>query len=278
MRNVLLPLDDGDSIVSPLVVAALLRQRFGSYIDGVAIGPDMPEARVVDLAWSSSSFFDPARRREVASRIRERFERFMTSHPDPMHLQPRDQPSFGFVGDNLLEDTELGILARLYDMTVLPRLDVANDVPRMATLLSVILKSGRPTMISSPKPPLSLGKNILIIWNESIETARALGFANPFLDKADRVYMVSSTRHQTSRASPRELAARLRNCGINVSLVPLDGDPDPSGERILAVAHQLDADLLIRGAYTRGPLRQAFFGGVTRYLLEHSGISMLLAH
>ena len=279
MRNVLLPLDDGDHVVSPLATAALLRQRFGSHIDGVAVGPDMPEARAVDLTWSASSLFDPAKRLEIAHRIRDRFEQFMAAHSDPFHSHARQQASFGFVDNDLVKDTELGLLARLYDMTVLPRLNVASDVPRMATLVSVMLRSGRPAMIAPPNPPQSVGKSILIVWNGSIEGARALGFASPFLDQADRIHIISPSTRQTSRLSPHELAVRLRNRGTNASLMPIDDDaPDPSGERILAIARELDADLLIRGAYTRSPLRQAFFGGVTRFLLEHSSISMLLAH
>jgi nucleotide-binding universal stress UspA family protein len=279
MHTVLLPLDDRINILPSLTAGALLRQKFGSYIDGVAIGPDIPEARTVDMPWSSSSLFDPLRRREMASRIRDRFDQFYSSHSVPEHFQSRQQPSFGFAGSDLVEDAEVGVLARLYDITVLPKLDVASDVPRMATLLSVMLTSGRPTMIVPPTLPQCIGKDILLVWNGSIEGARALGVASPFLDKAARIYVMSCSRDQTSKVSARELAVRLRIRGIDVSLVPLDDDnADPSGEHVLAVASKLGADLLIRGAYSRSPLRQMFLGGVTRYLLEHSHIPMLLAH
>jgi nucleotide-binding universal stress UspA family protein len=50
------------------------------------------------------------------------------------------------------------------------------------------------------------------------------------------------------------------------------------GEAVLAFAQTVDADLLIKGAYTQARLRRLIFGGATDYILSHCPIPLLLTH
>jgi nucleotide-binding universal stress UspA family protein len=50
------------------------------------------------------------------------------------------------------------------------------------------------------------------------------------------------------------------------------------GEVILAEAQAMDADLVVKGAYTRSRLRQVIFGGATEHVLQHSPIPVFTAH
>jgi nucleotide-binding universal stress UspA family protein len=51
-----------------------------------------------------------------------------------------------------------------------------------------------------------------------------------------------------------------------------------TGEAILEHANALGCDLLIKGAYTQGRLRQFIFGGTTRYILSNATLPILMAH
>jgi nucleotide-binding universal stress UspA family protein len=48
------------------------------------------------------------------------------------------------------------------------------------------------------------------------------------------------------------------------------------GAGLLAAANEFDCDLLVMGAYSQSRLRQLFLGGVTRYVLEHANIPLMM--
>ncbi|MDH3771788.1 MAG: universal stress protein [Nitrospirota bacterium] len=50
------------------------------------------------------------------------------------------------------------------------------------------------------------------------------------------------------------------------------------GAALLDQARKLDADLLIMGGYGHGRVRELIFGGVTRHVLSHLELPVLLAH
>jgi nucleotide-binding universal stress UspA family protein len=53
---------------------------------------------------------------------------------------------------------------------------------------------------------------------------------------------------------------------------------EPFGKTLLDKVHRLSADLLVMGAYAHSPLRELILGGVTRYILAHADIPVLMRH
>ena len=66
--------------------------------------------------------------------------------------------------------------------------------------------------------------------------------------------------------------------GISAELHVLQIGPEPFGQTLLNAVHQLSADMLVMGAYAHSPLRELILGGVTRYLLEHADLPVLMRH
>ena len=56
-----------------------------------------------------------------------------------------------------------------------------------------------------------------------------------------------------------------------------DMDISPS-DAILGQAAEMNADLIVMGAYGHARLREIILGGVTRDLLKQSGVPLFLAH
>ena len=52
----------------------------------------------------------------------------------------------------------------------------------------------------------------------------------------------------------------------------------PFGQTLLDEAHRVAADLLVMGAYAHSPLRELLLGGVTRYMLTHADLPILMRH
>ena len=50
------------------------------------------------------------------------------------------------------------------------------------------------------------------------------------------------------------------------------------GDEILSRAFDLDADLLVMGAYGHARLRELVFGGATRHIAKHMTLPTLFSH
>ncbi len=50
------------------------------------------------------------------------------------------------------------------------------------------------------------------------------------------------------------------------------------GQIILETAGELGADLLVKGAFTHGRVRQIIFGGATQHILDEATLPVLMAH
>jgi nucleotide-binding universal stress UspA family protein len=123
-----------------------------------------------------------------------------------------------------------------------------------------------------------MGRSVLIAWNGSTETARAVSLAMPLLLKAQKVTVLTVEGGTVPGPAGEHIARTLRINGIPAQALDVEDEGRPVGEAILVNAKDIGADLLVKGAYTQSRLRQMIFGGPTRYLLEHSDLPMLMAH
>jgi len=128
------------------------------------------------------------------------------------------------------------------------------------------------------------GKRVLLTWNASRESAHALRAAMPLLKSAETVVVLSSepddSDAEIARGHPHadELAHFLESHGIeSVSSGISDMDISAS-DAILGQAAEMNADLIVMGAYGHARLREIILGGVTRDLLKQSPLPLLLAH
>jgi len=128
------------------------------------------------------------------------------------------------------------------------------------------------------------GKRVLLTWNASRESARALREAMPFLTRAESVVVLSSEpddgNDNIARGHPhaQELSRFLESHGIDAISSGIS-DPDISAsEAIIGQAADMNADLIVMGAYGHARLREIILGGVTRDLLKQSSVPLLLAH
>jgi nucleotide-binding universal stress UspA family protein len=141
-----------------------------------------------------------------------------------------------------------------------------------------LFESGRPVLVAPPRPPIEIGRSIVIAWNGSTETARAIAFAMPLLLRAERVTVLTVTGGTVPGPAGDRIARSLRFNGVLAQAVHVEPEGRSTGEAILVHAERLGADLLVKGAYTQSRLRQMIFGGATRYLLDHVTLPMLMAH
>ncbi len=173
----------------------------------------------------------------------------------------------------------------------LTRFSIVSDVV-------VVSHAGRAMMRDEPRPlaaavatggrapVLAVGEGldrlrperpVVIAWNGSPEAAAAMRASVPLLRLARKVQVVEVEKRITPY--PSDLAARyLARHGIEAEIVQrerLDGSVSKAIER---AAFDIDAGMIVMGAYGHSRLREFLLGGVTRDLLGECGLPLLLAH
>jgi nucleotide-binding universal stress UspA family protein len=265
MKTILLPVGHSEQMLSALQSAKLLADLFEGTVEGVALLPSfasfVPPEGGYYYDWNDTEF---------CRTMRQTFDDFATAHPADQGCGA----SFRWRGGTSIGSDQLGSIARVYDLTALSRPGNTG----MNVFGAALFDSGRPVLMAPPTPPKSLGQNILIHWNASTETARTIEFAMPILCKATRVSMVAVEGHIVPGPNIKDALRHLEDNGVSATEKTVTGVRNRPGEAILAEAAKIDADLLIKGAYTQSRLRQMIFGGATRHILDAAKLPVFLAH
>ncbi|TXM66202.1 universal stress protein [Methylobacterium sp. WL120] len=287
MKTLLVPIALHDALPSVLETTRLVAQRFGSLIEGVSLRPALAEYVPVDLVGGMTWLRDEEADRAEAEEAGGRFVAFMDAAGIPRHARdglcvPENVAGAGaryrWRQDVPAGDAFLGQYARLFSATVVGRPGAADGTPRMTTLETALFEGGRPILVAPPTPPTRFGDAIVVAWNGSTETARAVAFAMPLLRAASRVLVLSVEGGTVPGPSAEDLARSLACEGVAAEHRALPAGRRTPGETFLAEAKAFGSDLLIKGAYTQSRLRQMIFGGPTSHLLAHADLPMLMAH
>jgi nucleotide-binding universal stress UspA family protein len=166
--------------------------------------------------------------------------------------------------------------ARLADLTILGRPDTAEEAPMAATIDAALFDTGRPVLVAPPAAPATVGKSVVLAWNGSAQSARAVAAALPFLKKAEQV-TIAVGGGEDSRAPAAGLVLYLERHGIRAAVDGFEVGHS-IGKAILDHAGRRSADLLVMGAYGHSRLREMILGGATREVLAGATIPVLMAH
>ena len=280
MRTILVPVDADGPMEPALDTALLLALRCDSYIEGFTLRPKIRNiigADVVGAVLLQATDQQDLERTEIEAR--HTFLLYMYKHGVPQATATTNVLSFGWLKNELDSVSFLGSHGRVFDVTVMNRLDGNRNESYGQAINSGLFESGRPILIAPPTPPPQIATNVLIPWNCSAEQARATAFAMPLLHKADRITVLTiAGDDEISGPSAGQFIQYLRRNRISADLKVVEPEGKGTGHTILAVAQSLGCDLLIKGAFTRSRLRQMIFGGATRYVLENATLPVLLAN
>ncbi|MBN8890362.1 MAG: hypothetical protein BGP12_14875 [Rhodospirillales bacterium 70-18] len=167
---------------------------------------------------------------------------------------------------------------RFADLVVVGRTREGGDVD-MEVLEAALMDTGRPLLIAAAHPPKALPGTVVIAWKDTPEAARAVSAAMPFIDRADRVVILSVTEDDAAKdASCERLRRSLRWHNANTEIQQLARDGRPAVEVLLAAATQQQASLLVMGGYSHSRLREVVFGGFTQHVLRGADLPVLMAH
>ena len=123
-------------------------------------------------------------------------------------------------------------------------------------------------------------ERVLVAWNSTQESMRALRAAVPFLREAEMVCLVDGARDELPGITPPPLPVRdwLTRQGITLHAVRQFPATASAGEALLDQAQAMQADLLVMGAWGHSRVSELILGGTTRHVLRHARLPVLLAH
>ncbi len=217
---------------------------------------------------------------ERVARSRKQFEKWCSTNglKGCEEANRDDRPSADFrdaVGD---EREIFAQAARLADITVMERPKPENRYdPAFETAL---LESGHPVMLVPPGTHATAAvSNILIAWNDSPEAARAVSAVLPLLKTAAKVTVFTAAEGSIKPSAADMLTDYLEEHEIHATVFPNGHQSNQSvEENLLSAVRKSKADLLVMGAYTHSRVRELVFGGVTRHMLTHAPVPVLMSH
>lgn len=151
----------------------------------------------------------------------------------------------------------------------------------MDYITRALFSSASPMLLIPPdyQEPIRL-ERILVAWNSTQESMRALRASVPFLLDAEMVCMVDGSTNGLPGITPPPLPVRdwLGRQGVSLQAVREFPAATCVGDALLEEAHAMDADLLVMGAWGHSRINELILGGTTRHVLEHAKLPVLFAH
>jgi len=173
--------------------------------------------------------------------------------------------------------------ARFADIAVLPT-PYGDDrgQEQEALVEACLFEAGVPVLVVPEKrAPVGAYETVIIGWNESDEALGAIRAAMPILKQAKNVHVVviDPPKHGPNRSDPGGLlSVWLARHDVHVEIDVLSKTMPRVSDVLLRHASDIDADLIVMGAYGHSRFREAILGGATRYMLEQSKLPVLMAH
>jgi nucleotide-binding universal stress UspA family protein len=153
------------------------------------------------------------------------------------------------------------------------------DAQRQVNMGDVLMRAGRPLLLTPPTARPLLFQHALLAWDDGRQCRRAATDALSLLQDCARVSVAQLTPRDGEAATTLQLndvVAWLATHGIDATPLALRGSGDP--HQIAAIANDHACDLVVAGAYGHSRVREWALGGVTRALLAQQHVSVLLAH
>jgi nucleotide-binding universal stress UspA family protein len=206
---------------------------------------------------------------ELARERAAEIEAIFTRHCGSGGLSGEWRAMESYSGDSATSGLES---ARCADLVVAQQRD--PDTPGIvADLEALLFHSGRPALFVpyaiKVGPPF---KRVTLAWNGSPEAARAAFDALPLIKAANETTILvvdaESNVSQDDVFSGTAIASALSRHGAQVTIQNQHSGDVSAADIIQNHVSDNGADLLVTGAYSQSRLKEFFFGGVTRALLQ----------
>ena len=179
----------------------------------------------------------------------------------------------------------LALHGRYSDIVVVGQHDPEHEQPGTERDMPdrLILSSGRPVLVipNVGTYPV-IGQRAMIAWDASRLATRAVHDALPLLESAKHVVVMAvnpkSGESGHGDIPSADICLHLARHGIDCEAQHVFADDIDVGDMLLSRAADQGIDLLVMGAYGHARWRELVLGGVTRHMLGHMTMPVLMSH
>ena len=274
----------GDSVLS---LALAVGRIFGSHIDVLHVHArpeDMIPYGVPVTGLFRDTIMEAAGNiaQQEEEQLRALFDAYCTRHsvevvPVDAPDYPVDRLSMSWREESGKQVTVIQRLGKVADLIVVARPDETAGLG-MNSLQTALFDVRKLTAIAPPQGVGEVGRNIAIAWNGSGEAARAVSWALPLLSKAEVVTILTAPDENTPERGHAGLERYLRLHGIKPERRDFKVGRYDIGGPLLEAAAKQGSDMLVMGAFGAQKRHELVLGGVTKYVVEHSELPLIMAH
>ncbi len=277
LKTLLSVIVDVDSARPQIEAAATLARRHDAHLDILALGIDEVQVGYyfagADTVLQETSM---AMAREAAEARRKAAD----DAAEAEGVRFTSQAAVAQIG--VLNDV-VAQAARFADLVIVPQ-PYGEGAPAdaEAVLEAALFAGTAPTLVLPPAGlPDGFPRRAVIGWNEGTEALRAVRGALPLLRdcKTTTVAIVAPPMRGPEQGEPgQRLCTMLDRHGVRAEIALLPKAMPRIADILSRQVNDLDADLLVAGAYGHSRFREALLGGATRDLLAHATVPLLMAH
>jgi len=274
MRSILLHVDSSDASDARVRWACVLARSLGASLHGLYVQPRPVLPMLPDGVPPSA---------ELMQREEEEIERAAQA------AQGRFRAATEAAGCSAAWSSRIGDAAyaiadaaRYADLVVVGQHDPDDARSAPADLIAhALLQSGRPIIVTPHHDlPATAAKRVLVAWNDTSQSARAMHDALGLLGTADQVDVVtlSGADDEPEHRALEAVAGFLALHGITPRTECVRDSGAEVGWQLLEIARARGSDLLVMGGYGHSRLRELILGGATREVLHDTPIPVLMSH
>ena len=271
--RVLLPINAKGTTSACADVAFGLARRFEAELE--VLHPCPPPSQRLPYATELSPIYFEAyldvSRKQVAYEEKEAITWFEKASADWGEVESQLLTVEGLVGPAVAQR------AKTADFSVLPTVAAADDEMFDEARDAALFSSGRPVLFVPDEARGHVGETVVIAWKDSVESARAVAAAGPFLEGARRVRLISLIEE----GEPEDETAVAMANYLTAACLPVELKSVELGDRDVGDAILEEAGsgvLLVMGGYGRWRWHEWIFGGATDHVLRHTDVAVLMSH
>ena len=255
-----------------LAASAWLAQIFGARVVGAAagecsMGPYFAEGAVADKFLAEAA----ADLRQQMKALERQFRHAHADHGERVEWRCAERLPDGF--------TLAGASAA--DLIVVGRPSPQANLMRGPDVANLMMQAGRPVLVVQPDAAEFSVERVLVAWKDTREARRAVHDALPILRQADEVQVLAIHEAETSGpavlSSANDVVTWLARHGVT-AVATAQPDYEGVGRSIEGAATDMDADVVVAGAFGHSRFMEWLLGGVTRYLLRSPNVNVLFSH
>lgn len=268
-----------EGLMAPVTAAAQIAIRADAHLEALALGVDRTQVGYSYVGSGAVIIAAAMDRADEDARIAEKALNAALAAQSP-GLRVSVETAVTQLG--ALTDV-VAARARYADLVVLPRPYGKGRGVEDEAVIEAALFDGMAPVLLVPESGMASAdpRRIVVAWNQSREALVAARRAMPFLKRAEAVSIVviDPPAHGAERSDPGGMLCQyLVRHGVRAEVTVLARTLPRVSDVLARHLRDVNADLLVMGAYGHSRLREAILGGATRDMLEAAEVPVFLAH